>query len=260
MLKVAWGDGFFSCSTQTLVAILKYFNENKELPTELDTSSQYTWYKRPTDGDITFTYFKPYDTFNIEYTSDVNITYENREDQFSNYKHLQFKNLKPFITKYFSPSDIILSHIQEIEEKYYIKDYTNMCVLFYRGNDKVRETPICTYEEVIKKAYHVLSENLNVRFLIQSDETEFIERMLHEFPNRSFYLNDHIRHITKSNTTVDKIYESSNYMFSQYYLAITLIMSKCKYVVCGSGNCSLWIVLFRGNAENTYQFLNDGWV
>ena len=31
-------------------------------------------------------------------------------------------------------------------------------------------------------------------------------------------------------------------------------MSKCKYVICGSsGNCSLWIALYRGNADNIFQ-------
>jgi hypothetical protein len=35
-------------------------------------------------------------------------------------------------------------------------------------------------------------------------------------------------------------------------------MSKCKYVVCGSsGNCSIWITFYRGNADNVYQYLEN---
>ena len=30
-------------------------------------------------------------------------------------------------------------------------------------------------------------------------------------------------------------------------------MSKCKYVICNTGNCSLWIALYRGNTDNFYQ-------
>jgi roadblock/LC7 domain-containing protein len=83
---------------------------------------------------------------------------------------------------------------------------------------------------------------------------EFIERMLKEFPTNSFYFKDEIRVINKNNNiSVDKIDTFTNFLYSQYYLAITKIMSKCKYVVCNTGNCSLWITLFRGNADNVVQ-------
>jgi len=59
--------------------------------------------------------------------------------------------------------------------------------------------------------------------------------------------------------TVDRRYKESNNEYSKKYLAITLIMAKCKYVVCPSGNCSLWIALFRKNAYNFYQWYNDEW-
>lgn len=36
-------------------------------------------------------------------------------------------------------------------------------------------------------------------------------------------------------------------------------MAKCKYVICGTGNCSIWIMLFRGNASNTIQFRKGNW-
>ena len=54
--------------------------------------------------------------------------------------------------------------------------------------------------------------------------------------------------------------KNKNYDFSKYYLAITLIMSKCKYIICGSGNCSMWIMLYRGNNNNVYQNLNNKWL
>jgi hypothetical protein len=64
----------------------------------------------------------------------------------------------------------------------------------------------------------------------------------------------------KQNSTVDIKFKNTNHVFSKYYLAITIIMSKCNYIICGSGNCSLWIMLYRGNANNVCQFLNDKWV
>ena len=62
-----------------------------------------------------------------------------------------------------------------------------------------------------------------------------------------------IRHMYKKNNTVDKVNKEQNYDYSLKYLAITLIMSKCKYVVCNTGNCSIWIVFFRNNTDNIIQ-------
>ena len=141
-----------------------------------------------------------------------------------------------------------------MEQKYCI-DYNNICVLFYRGNDKSKETNICGYDEYIVMAKKILNETPNIKFLIQSDETEFIEYIQSVFPHNSFYFNDEIRHMNKCNSTLDICMQNSNYVFSKFYLAITIIMSKCNYIVCGSGNCSLWILLYRGNANNVYQYL-----
>lgn len=85
--------------------------------------------------------------------------------------------------------------------------------------------------------------------------------MTKTFPSNSFYFKDEIRSMNRQCSTVDKIFKDKNYEFSKYYLAITIIMSKCKYVVCGSsGNCSIWIAFYRGNANNMYQFLKGEFV
>ena len=84
--------------------------------------------------------------------------------------------------------------------------------------------------------------------------------MLLILPNNSIYFKDYIRHINKCNNTVDKVFKNENYIYSRYFLAITVIMSRCKYVVCGSGNCSLWIMLYRKNTNNVYQYLNGKWL
>jgi len=84
--------------------------------------------------------------------------------------------------------------------------------------------------------------------------------MLKTFPENSFYFNDEIRHINKSMRTVDKVLNTQNHIFSKYYLAITIIMSRCKYIICGSGNCSLWIMFYRNNCNNVYQHSKYGFI
>ena len=78
--------------------------------------------------------------------------------------------------------------------------------------------------------------------------------MKEEFPNNIIFY-DEIRHMYKKCATVNHISnKQQNYVYSLFYYAITLIMSKCKYVICNAGNCSLWIVFYRKNSNNIIQF------
>ena len=113
---------------------------------------------------------------------------------------------------------------------------------------------MCEYSEVINQANKIKSKNPNIQFLVQSDESEFFDEIFVEFSN-SFYFKDEIRHMKKCDNTVDKTFNNS-FKFSKYYLAITIIMSKCKYIICSSGNCSIWIMFYRGNSNNIIQYLN----
>ena len=204
-------------------------------------------------------YFKDYNSIDID-GFDKNTSYHS-DTQFTSYKKLDFNLYSPFIKKYFTPSNEINEIVEKIENKYQINtiDYNNICVLFYRGNDKITETSIPTYDDIIIKAKEILNKKSNIKFLIKIDETEFIEKIQTEFEN-TFYFVDEIRHMKKCRNTVDRVYKDKNYEFSKYYLAITIIMSKCKYIICGSGNCSIWIVFFRGNANNICQNLNNKWL
>ena len=245
--------GFFSNCTIRLFDIILYFNAVKKLPIFVDGSKQFGLYKTDTNknNDITYEYFCKDCDYKINYDNPVDFR---EQHQYIDYNKLNLSQLTPFIKKYFSLSKKIEGDINYIENKYDIETYGNICVLLYRGNDKVTECKLPSYENIVEKARTLYNENNNIKFLIQSDETEFIERMTQEFPNNSFYFKDEIRTINKSNNlSVDKINPGSNFVYSQYYLAITIIMSKCKYVVCTTGNCSLWITLFRGNSENIYQ-------
>ena len=258
MIKITHNAGFFSCCSVKLTKIVEYINSNKRLPNHVDSSKQFSWYKNSDNKkkDITFDYFKHY--INIP---NINITYPidyHWDHQFINYSNIDYNSITPLIKKYFSPSAEINKIINNIEKKYNLL-YENICVLFYRGNDKNRETTICSYDEYLIYVNQLLKKNQKLVFLVQSDETEFIEFMTNKFPNNSFYFNDEIRHMKKCNDTVDLKMRSQIYEFSKKYLAITIIMSKCKYIICGSGNCSHWIMFYRENNKNVIQNLNGTW-
>jgi hypothetical protein len=257
-LVITHNAGFFSCCSVKLNVIVDYINSNKKLPDVVDSSTQFKLYKTDTDKDVTYDYFEnPNNLNDLEFNEYSKIDYKHSH-QFNNYLNLDFKNLCPIVKKYFSPSNHIVDIIKHIEDKYNL-DYNNICVLFYRGNDKIKETKICEYDDYMEYANVIINKNPNIQFLIQSDETEFIELMTKTFPNNSFYFKDEIRHMNKCNSSVDIVMKEKNVMFSKFYLAITIIMSKCEYIICGSGNCSIWIILYRGNSKNIYQNLNKKW-
>jgi len=251
--------GFFSNCNVKLTHITMFIFLNKRLPDIVDSSRQFEWYKNGTTDDITYDYFEHYDNITDVSIDCKNPVYYDWERQFYDYRTLHYDKLIPIVKKYFTPSIKINTIVKQFEEKYNL-NYDNMSVLFYRGNDKNPETKICEYSEYIPKANEILKEHPTMQFLIQSDETGFIEAMTAAFPHNSFVFKDETRHVNKCNSTVDILMKENNHIFSKYYLAITIIMSKCKYIVCGSGNCSLFIILYRGHTNNVYQNLNGKWI
>jgi len=248
-LTISHNSGFFSCCTVRLEKIIQYFNKYKTLPYIVDSSAQFDWYRPCTVESYFMT-----QSNTIKYTSQI--LFESWH-QFIEYKQINYKSIEPFIQKYFSPTNEIIKIIEKMESKYSI-DYTNLCVLFYRGNDKAREIKLHSYDTYIKEAKQLKKLYPELMFLIQSDETEFIEILSKEFADSSFYFKNEIRHIKKSDTTVDKVFKEENHIFSKYFLAITLIMAKCKYIICEPGNCSLWISLYRGSSNGIIQHLELG--
>ena len=261
-LTVSHSAGFFSCTTVFLEHILDYYNQHHVPPHHIDSTCMYTWYRLPgTAGDIKTEYFLDQDlsvdmpTYQEgQERGPIRTTHVPIEQQYVDYRHVNYADLRPFIQRYFSPSPTIRFTVQDLEEKYDV-EYENTCVLFYRGNDKAKETTLPNYDQYIQTARSLLRIQPTLRFLVQSDETEFLDVMKAEFPDNHVVFYDEIRHMSRNpRTTVDRVYFQQNHHMSKLYLAITLVMSRCKYVVCGSGNCSLWIALFRGHGDGITQF------
>ncbi len=236
-LEIEHHFGFFSCSSMILHKIIEYYNNTKKLPDNLITKNCYTTYKNIYNTDITYFYFKHYNGIsdNIIYNQDIDFKHWY---EYKNYTSLDFEGIIPFIKKYFTPTDNILNIIKNIENKYNL-DYDNICVLFFKGKNKYNNVELPSHDEYIKYAKHVLSINPDIKFLIKSDETNFILEMAKEFTNNIIFDND---------------IQENNFEYSLKYLAITIIMSKCKYIICNSCNRSMWIFFYRGNTENVIQF------
>jgi hypothetical protein len=173
------------------------------------------------------------------------------------YNSINFKTINPFIEKYFSPSDFINDIINNFILKYKI-DFNNTTYVLYRGNDKIRETHIGNYDTYIEKANNIIQEHPSMRFMIQSDESQFIEAFISVFKN-SFYIEE-IPSIPKNPYKVihNIIPYNERPLFGGRILASIICGAKCNHIITHSGNCGSWTVLYRGNTTNVKQYLNHG--
>jgi hypothetical protein len=246
--------GYFACCAYMLDKIIEYYNNNKKIPQSVDSSQQFGLYKPSwVNDDITYHFLRKRDDLNIKYIENINYS---RNFQFNKYSDINYSILKPFIEKYFSPAQEIIDIETNLIKKYKI-NITEYCAIYYRGTDKKEETTIGSFDTYIDKMNEILTIDNNIKFIIQSDSKDFIDKIKSKF-NNSISFDENVsstsdKGIHNENTPDD------NYFIMKNFLAIIYIMSKCKYIICSSGNCSIWMIHFRGNANNVKQFLNNVW-
>lgn len=253
-LTITHNAGFFSCATIRLIAIMKYFNEHKQLPDAVDSSEQFAFYKKELSENIVPEFFEE-QPVEIIHHGDIEVTRAPGEVSFGPYKEFHFQSVKPFTDRYFHPSQRVRDMIAAYEANYNI-DYKNTCAIFYRGNDKQRECEVTPYADFINKAREVLNANPGIRFLIQPDETEFLEAFTAAFPDNCFHFSE-TPHMRKKNSAI--FYELPPDRKTEhgcFFLAAVITMSKCKHLITHSGNGGMWAVLYRGHFDNTHQFFN----
>jgi len=250
MLKVKHTrGGFFSYCSVRLTEILQYTNTNKAIPIFVDSSAQFDLY-RPEDveGDVTYHFFTSND-MKIPYTEKIRQCYDN---QFKRYKELMFDQITPFISKYFSVTPEILEIANSLIRKYKLTP-PNTIAVYYRGTDKGTETSLGSFSDFKIKVQKVRTTE---KVIVQTDSAEFLEAMVEgedflRIEENSVTHGEKGIHLQNTPTV--------NYEAIKYFLATILIMARCKSIICSSGNCSLWLMYYRGHAKNVWQNLNNEW-
>lgn len=259
-LVVTHDAGFFSCCSMKLFEIINYFNKHKKLPDSVDSSAQFKLYKQNgyENEDVTFDYFERYDHIPDEITWKEDIYYHWCQ-QFQNYSEINYEKLIPFIKKYFSPSVEIKELCNKYIHKYNI-DINNCIGLYYRGTDKHIETRIDSFDNYYDEINILMdiTRNENYQIFIQTDSSSFIDYMKEKCINKRIVIIDELS-TSYSNLGIhfenssEKNYEEMKHLFASF-----LILSKCKYIIHGSCNGSVWFTFYRGNNENTIQNLHYG--
>jgi hypothetical protein len=247
-------SGFFSCSSLILIYLFEYINKYHKLPLKIDTKNMLTIYQLHENHDVFKHCFYEKD-ITIDFKDKITFSKTNHEAQFSDYKQLRFDLLLPFIEKYYNPTEPIQSKIIKLKEKYNINNEKQYCGVFYRGNDKIKETQQPSYYEVTNKALELKKNNHDIIFIIQTDEYEFLKHFLTIFPD-SIYFTE-IPVINKQMTTIANIYQNNNNKLEilEYYIASIMIFSTLKHVICTYGNGELFMCFFRKNANGIIQYL-----
>ena len=260
MLKVTHNAGFFSCCSVRMSQIVNYHNDHKKLPETVDSSEQFSYYKIDQKEDVTFHFFKNYSESDEEIIFQKNIPINILNFQFENYKQVDYESLLPFVRKYFSPSNEILQKEKDLILKYNI-DTTNCIGVYYRGTDKFNETKLTGFEDYEMKLKEILdSSEIQLQILLQSDSAPFMDYMKDKFAEYSLIIIDeNSTSYTDKGIHIEK-HQSENYFDMKNLLASFLIVSNCKYMMCSSGNCSIWMAYFRGNATNVHQSLHLEWL
>lgn len=259
ILHICHNAGFFSCCSVRLQEIMIWYNIHQRLPDQVDSTKQFAFYKPdPTDEthNIVPHYFKDGLPEGFPYMGRADITRTGQDPQYSDYGLLEFEETKLFLEKYFSLSENVEEKVKFLEEKYQI-DYDNTIALFYRGNDKNRETTIGSYDEFIIRTSQIYESGM--RILVQPDETEFLEECYRRLPGVFHF--EETPHMRKKDSTIFfEMPHEDRLEYGAWFLAAVVVMSKCRKLVTHSGNGGLWAALFRGHGKEIYQWLGDKWL
>jgi hypothetical protein len=273
ILKTTWNAGFFSCCTDILRQLTKYHYENKKLPI-LDSSEQWELYKddgledfsifwfglvlSKTDGDISENFFKQtdsFDEFNHEaFSSEYNYPTKCDEDQYSDYRNINYQYIGKLIDTYFKPSEKVTEIFNNLINKYNI-DLSKTISILFRGNDKRLETNLPTYDELLSKTLELLSEYPDYDILVQSDEFEFCEFMKQKL-NKVIIIEE-TKKINRTNTAIQyTLKKGERVIMAQTFLSVIQIIANSSHVILNSGNVGLWSCLYRKNFNGVHQYLS----
>ena len=249
--------GFFSCCAVKLRELIRFMNENKTIPDIIDSLNLFSYYKNNAFDDVSYDYFEDYNN-NIIIHYKTKITYDH-DYQFVNYKTLNYSELIPFINKYFRPSAKIINIQNDLICKYNIEP-SNCIALYYRGTDKISETKIDSFESYYEKLNELIVDNTSMQILIQTDSGPFLDYMKENCKNSNIII------INENDTSYGSSgihliqNKNKNHIDMQYLFATFLIISKCKHIICSSSNGAVWMMYYRGHADNVYQNLDLKWL
>jgi len=247
-LVILHNSGFFSNATIGLHGITEFYKAFQGLPLRVNFSKTFRDFTNYNGDDSYPLFFEFNAELDIPFVAEIGMS---AYSLFS-YRDESFNELAPFVEKYFSPTAEVDSIATYLAQKYEI-DFLNTLAIVYRGTDKYRDTGLGSFSEYVDRAKVFLEIDPNLRVLVQTDQKQFLEYCKREIPN-VFYFAE--LPMTTTDTVMHHVVPiDSKIDWAKRFLAVTTLLSKCRYVVTHSGNVGRWICLYRKNANGVVQYL-----
>jgi len=168
------------------------------------------------------------------------------------YRRLDMGVVAPLISRYFHPSEDVVTITNRLIDKYEVK-INETVVVNYRGTDKAREvTPVkfaVWLEEIDRQLKKIPSTH---RILIQTDQAQVQSELLERYGNRAFFFEE--LPVTAGSRGVHfEITDQERLDFGKTFLAAIQVLAQSATVITHTGNVALWTALYRGHTRNLIQ-------
>lgn len=234
-LIVKHGSGATSCLSVRLHDACHFFDKHKKWPYLIDSALQFDFFKLIPNQDLSELVFG-------HYVEPLESDYVNFDHgwQFGWYNELPIAELNVLASKVCKMSDRINARALK-----FIDQMQGRSGVLYRGNDKVTEVPLVSYDTM----YEMGVESGSDKWFIQTDEIEFFEFWKSKFPD-SLRI-ESIPMINKDSTKY--VMPTDRLSFLVDFIAALIALSKMDKLLITTGNTNLWTCIFRGNTHNVYQ-------
>lgn len=232
------GGGVTSCLSVRLDNVIAFKNKFGVYPTYIDSTQQFLLYSDSTPQDVAMYLLRPY-------VADQELPASSfyHDLQFSWYSDIGLPEISKIAEVVCPLSDGVLA--KSIEMKEIMGD---RIAILYRGNDKGKEIKRTPFEAMINLA----NESGGDKFLVQTDEEDFYRYFKERFPNTICF--DELPRISKDPDSYVMPPKGQRVEFAMNFLAALKAMASAKTVILNTGNTAMFLVLFRGNTDNVYQF------
>jgi hypothetical protein len=234
-LIVKHGSGATSCLSVRLHDACRFFEENNKWPSLIDSALQFDFFKLIAKQDLSELvygdYFEPLESDYINFDHGW---------QFSWYDELPISKINLLASKVCKISTKINERAIEFSE--IMKGRSGV---LYRGNDKIMEVPLVSYDTM----YEMALESGSECWFIQTDEIEFFDFWKSKFPDTL-----RIESIPMINKDSAKYVMPTNRSgFLVDFLAALIALANTEKLLITTGNTGLWACIFRGNTKNVFQ-------
>ncbi len=251
-LYCMWNCGFYSNQTQAFLSTLILLSHGI-LPDKIDYSMGFKRFKSDPERDIFPDFYRINPDQEVT-PKNIILPDENRK-QFEIY---DFEYYNQVVKRFFNPSGVVTDRWQMLTEKYDIDPEKTVSVL-YRGTDKCTEVRLASPEAYLDAVKQILDQTPANRVLVQTDQTQVLDYFKSELGNMVVSFSE--TPSTSGNDAMNTVMENEGkdtMDWMQWFDAALRCVAECAYVVNHTGNCGLWMNLYRGNVNNVFQFNEAG--